>query len=126
MIIGLDFDGTVVKHEFPKIGEDIGAVPFLKALIERGDKIVLNTMRSGKYLEEALSWFSEKGIQLYGINHNPDQRSWTTSPKVYAEIYIDDAALGAPLTYCDGDRPYINWGVVGETLGLYKTLKEEL
>lgn len=29
-IIGIDFDGTVVTHDFPKIGKDIGAVPVLK------------------------------------------------------------------------------------------------
>lgn len=30
MILGLDFDGTCVTHEFPKIGKDIGAIPVLK------------------------------------------------------------------------------------------------
>lgn len=29
-IIGIDFDGTVVTHDFPKIGKDIGAVPVLR------------------------------------------------------------------------------------------------
>lgn len=29
-IIGIDFDGTVVTHDFPKIGKNIGAVPILK------------------------------------------------------------------------------------------------
>lgn len=27
MIIAIDFDGTCVTHEFPKIGKDIGAAP---------------------------------------------------------------------------------------------------
>jgi len=30
MDIVIDFDGTVVTHEFPKVGRDIGAVPVLK------------------------------------------------------------------------------------------------
>ena len=34
MVIGLDFDGTVVSHAFPGIGKDIGAVPILKKLVE--------------------------------------------------------------------------------------------
>lgn len=34
MIIGIDFDGTCVKHAFPKIGEEIGAAPVLKELVE--------------------------------------------------------------------------------------------
>ena len=36
MIIGIDFDGTCVKHAFPSIGDDIGAVPVLKELVDNG------------------------------------------------------------------------------------------
>lgn len=43
MIIAVDFDGTCVIHEFPKVGKDIGAVPVLKKLIEKGHKIILYT-----------------------------------------------------------------------------------
>ena len=54
MKIGIDFDGTCVTHEYPKIGKDIGAVPVLKELVEKGHKLILNTMRSGKELEDAV------------------------------------------------------------------------
>jgi hypothetical protein len=30
VIIAVDFDGTCVTHEYPKVGRDIGAVPVLK------------------------------------------------------------------------------------------------
>ena len=46
---------------------------------------------------DAVNWFKKNDIPLYGINENPDQSSWTTSPKPYCHIYIDDAALGCPL-----------------------------
>ena len=46
MVIAVDFDGTCVTHEFPKVGKDIGAVPVLKKLVEKGHKIILYTMRS--------------------------------------------------------------------------------
>lgn len=46
MIIAVDFDGTCVAHEFPKVGKDIGAAPILKKLVEKGHKIILYTMRS--------------------------------------------------------------------------------
>ena len=46
MIIAVDFDGTCVKHAYPKIGEDIGAIPVLKQLVNDGHQLVLNTMRS--------------------------------------------------------------------------------
>ena len=113
MIIAIDFDGTCVTHEYPRIGKDIGAVPILKELIEKGHKLILYTMRSGDLLDEAVNWFIDNDIKLWGINKNPEQWKWTSSPKVYANIYIDDAAFGAPLVTYNSKyyphRPYINW-----------------
>lgn len=57
-------------------------------------------------------WFKENGIPLWGINENPKQKEWTSSPKIFANIYIDDAALGIPLKLDeDGhvSRPYVDW-----------------
>lgn len=117
--IGLDFDGTCVTHEYPKIGKDIGAIPVLKKMINSGCKLILNTMRSGNELEDAINWFIDNGIELYSVGFDPEQKNWTSSNKCYAELYIDDAALGAPLKRDsmrndDGDiiyygRPYIDW-----------------
>lgn len=110
MIIAIDFDGTVVTHEYPKVGKDIGAVPVLKKLLENGHHLILFTMRSPKaYLEDAIRWFYDNNIPLYSINTNPTQLRWTTSPKALAELYIDDAGLGIPLCYPDGERPYVDW-----------------
>lgn len=110
MYIGIDFDGTVVKHKYPIIGEDIGAVPILKELTNNGHRLILNTMRSGKELDEAVNWFKENNIELFGINNNPTQYTWTSSPKVYAHIYIDDAALGCPCKFDEvSHRKYVDW-----------------
>lgn len=121
MIISVDFDGTCVTHEFPFVGKDIGAVPVLKELVESGNQLILFTMRSdttkGNFLKDAVSWFNDNGIPLYGIQTNPAQTSWTSSPKAYAEMYIDDAALGCPLVYPGGvERPYVDWVKVREYL----------
>lgn len=112
--IAIDFDGTCVTHEYPKIGRPIGAVEVLKKLIEEGHNLVLFTMRSGKELEEAVNWLNEQGVSLYGINTNPEQHSWTKSPKAYAQLYIDDAALGCPLIHPKDlmQRPYVDWSEV--------------
>lgn len=109
--IAIDFDGTVVTHEFPKVGRDIGAKHVLKRLTEQGHQLILWTMRSGNHLDDAIKWFSDRGIELYGIQANPTQKEWTTSPKAYAQLYIDDAALGAPVTRDANisDRPFIDW-----------------
>ena len=97
MYIAVDFDGTCVTHEYPSVGKDIGAVPVLKKLTAKGHKLILNTMRSGQELEDAVEWFKNNEIPLFAANENPTQKSWTDSPKVYAHLYIDDAALGCPL-----------------------------
>lgn len=118
MVIAIDFDGTCVSHEFPKVGKDIGAAPVLKRLIENGHQLILWTMRSncegnnGMFLDDAKKWFDENDIPLYGCQCNPTQKDWTTSPKCYAHIYIDDAALGCPLIYEIGIRPYVDWAAV--------------
>lgn len=114
MIIGIDFDGTCVTHDYPEVGKDIGAVSVLKELVSNGHQFVLNTMRSGKELQDAVDWFNSNGIPLYGVNENPTQKQWTTSPKVYAHLYIDDAALGCPLKIDENlsNRPFVDWEVI--------------
>jgi hypothetical protein len=127
MDIAIDFDGTCVTHEFPNIGLDIGAAPVLKELVKNGHRLILFTMRSdrlqeslcdnpeiedvyGTFLTDAIKWFQKNDIPLYGIQKNP-QQGWTTSPKAYAHLYIDDAALGCPLRYDAtlSKRPFVDW-----------------
>lgn len=110
-IIAIDFDGTCVTHEYPRIGKEIGASYILRALVDNGCCLVLNTMRSGKELAEAKEWFDEHNIPLYGLNATPGQTSWTQSPKVYAHLYIDDAGIGCPLIepYRGLGRPFVDW-----------------
>lgn len=113
-IIAIDFDGTVVDHRYPDVGPTLpGAIEKIKDISDKGVKIILWTMRSGKELEDAVKWYSDNGIPLFGVNENPEQKSWTKSPKVYAHLYIDDAAFGAPLFQLAWMlRPGINWELV--------------
>ena len=111
MYIAIDFDGTCVTHDYPRIGKEIGATKVLKRLVEAGHKLILNTMRSDKELQDAVNWFKKNGIELYGVNENPTQKRWTNSPKVYAHMYIDDAALGCSLINAPelSNRPFVDW-----------------
>jgi hypothetical protein len=108
MIIAVDFDGTCVKHEYPHIGADIGAVPVLKKITTM-HQLVLFTMRSGKELEDAVQWFADNSIRLDGVQKSLWQELWTDSPKCYANLYIDDAALGCPVLHDAFGRDYVNW-----------------
>jgi len=129
MIIAVDFDGTLCDHQFPEIGEEVpSAFKYLKRFQLLGAKLILWTMRSDMqsagvsieghradrgYLTEALDWCAKRGIHFWAANCNPEQRTWTTSPKVYANRYIDDAASGCPLVWQYTSRPYVDWAVVG-------------
>jgi hydroxymethylpyrimidine pyrophosphatase-like HAD family hydrolase len=109
-IVAVDFDGTVVMHEYPDVGGDVpGAVEALKLLVKEGWSIILWTMRSGQELKEAVEWYKDRRIQLWQVNCNPEQASWTNSPKAYAQRYVDDAAVGCPLVRSGGGRPYVSW-----------------
>ena len=136
MEICIDFDGTCVSHEFPKVGKDIGAIPVLNKIVEAGHNIILFTMRSdieevssddydihkqgGEYLTDAVNWFIDNNIPLYGVNVNPKQYTWTKSPKAYGQLYIDDAALGCPLVVNTeiSERPFVDWNMVEQWLKL--------
>lgn len=118
-IFGIDFDGTCVTHAYPKIGFSIGAEDVLRQLVAKGHRLILFTMRSGDTLKEAVDWFKEKDIPLFGINENPEQKSWTSSPKPYCNTYIDDAALGCPLVFnkkVPRERPWVDWPAVEHIL----------
>lgn len=120
MVIIIDFDGTVVTHEYPRMGKDIGAIPVLKELVANGHQLILFTMRSdmgvksGKFesgLSDAVKWYKDNEIPLFGIQTNPTQHEWTDSPKAYGQLIIDDAAAFAPLKYDPtySNRPFIDW-----------------
>ena len=117
MIIAVDFDGTCVTHEYPFIGRSVGAEEVLHELIAAGHQLILWTMRSGEHLDAAVTWFEERSIVLFGVNSNPTQKDWSASPKAYAHMYIDDAALGIPLKYDEADkRAFVNWVAVKNML----------
>lgn len=120
MIICVDFDGTVVDHRYPELGQPVPeAIMWLRRLQACGAKIILYTLRSedgvaGNTLTEAVRYLQEQGIELYAVNNNPSQESWTSSPKVYADLYIDDAAFGCPLIRPPGfARACVDWKKVG-------------
>lgn len=117
-IIAVDFDGTVVTHEFPHVGKDIGAQKVLRRLVAKGHRLILYTMRSDIHLYEAKKWFADNDIELWGVQYNLEQAKWTSSNKCYAHLYIDDAALGCPLVIPDEGRPYVAWPEVEAELEL--------
>lgn len=137
MIIAVDFDGTCVTHEFPRVGKDIGAAKVLKRLVNVGHQLILYTMRSYKPgvspitnavedggLSDAIKWFKDNDIDLFAVQTNPTQKEWTSSPKCYAHLVIDDNTLGAPLMVDKelSDRPFIDWNRAEKMLEIKQIL----
>ena len=98
MIIAVDFDGTVVDHEYPAIGKTkLFAFETLKALQEKGFRLIMWTYRAGKELDEAVEFCRANGIEFYAINKNYPEEEYVEgeiSRKINADIYIDDKNIG--------------------------------
>ena len=99
MIIGVDFDGTIVEDRYPDIGEEIPfATDTLKMLIKEHHRIILWTVREGKYLEDAVNWCRERGVEFYAVNRDcPEETTDNNqyfSRKLKADLWIDDRNLG--------------------------------
>lgn len=97
MKIAVDFDGTIVDHEYPKIGKTkLFAFETLKALQKRGDLLILWTFRSGKELQEAVGFCKQNGVEFYAVNKNYPEEIYddSISRKIEADIFIDDRNVG--------------------------------
>lgn len=91
MIIAVDFDGTIVKHKFPLIGEEREeAIGSLKELQSKGHKIIIWTCREDRYLIEMCEWLKSRGFTPDAVNENYDKNLGFGNHKIYADIYIDD------------------------------------
>lgn len=106
--IALDFDGTLVEHCYPEIGNiRVEIIEKLKKRIEYLEskgyivKLLLWTCRTNlpyrNYLDEAVEWCKENGIKIAenGINNNPYFTFGhpELERKIYADEYWDDKAV---------------------------------
>ena len=98
MIIAVDFDGTIVEHRFPNIGKPIPfAIETLIRLTQEGHKVILWSVREGQYLEEAVQFCHDNGLDFYAVNSEYPGASWSgsgVSRKLKADVYIDDRNVG--------------------------------
>lgn len=113
----IDFDGTIVEHAFPEIGEPLpGAFEVLRDMQQAGWKLILWTCRenherliSKRYLADAVAYCSENGVEFDAVNEaiaELDFRESGLRRKPYADQYIDDRNLGG----------FPGWDVVRELL----------
>lgn len=99
MTIAIDFDGTIVTHEYPKIGSEIPfATETLRRLIADRHRLVLWTVREGPLLNEALAWCHERGVDFYAVNRDyPEEEQQNNehfTRKLKVDLWIDDRNIG--------------------------------
>ena len=116
--IAVDFDGTIVDHEYPGIGkEKLFAFQTLKELEKLGALLILWTFRTGKELDDAVAYCRDNGIEFYAINKNYPEEIFdeTVSRKIDADIYIDDRNIGG----------FPGWSGVWQILIPYELLEQK-
>ena len=99
MTIAIDFDGTIVEHRYPKIGDEIPfATDTLKMLIKDGHQLILWTVREGELLQEAVDWCHARGVDFWAVNKDyPEEEKEKNnhfSRKIKADMFIDDRNFG--------------------------------
>jgi len=118
MLIAVDFDGTIVRDNYPDIGSEYPfATETLRMLSNAGHQLILWTVRQGKPLEEAVEWCRQRGVEFYAVNQSypgEDQDPQHYSRKIKADIFIDDRNVGG----------LADWGTIYELIKDNKTLEE--
>ena len=119
MTIAVDFDGTIVRHRYPDIGEEIPfATQTLKMLIEERHKLILWSVREGKLLDDAVEWCRERGVEFYAVNRDFPEEDITKnqhfSRKLKVDVWIDDRNVGG----------LPDWGTIYDMIHNNKTYEE--
>lgn len=101
--IAVDFDGTIVDNNYPKIGKPkMFAFDTLKRLQNEGYILILWTFRYGKELEEAVDFCKDNGIEFYAVNesfYGEEYKAGKMSRKIDADIFIDDRNVGGMMSW---------------------------
>lgn len=125
LTIAVDFDGTIVEDEYPKIGKPvIFAFETLLKLQEKGHRLVLWTYRKGRALDAAVAFCEENGIVFYAVNKSFPEEDFdpTHSRKINADIFIDDRNVGGLVSWGEIYQELI--GIEKPDIPLYKKPKK--
>ena len=105
MRIAIDFDGTIVEHKYPEIGEiKLFAFETLRELQKQGHQLILWTYRWGKELDDAVEFCRKQGVEFYAVNKSYPEEVYNEhecSRKIDADLFIDDRNLNGFVEWSD-------------------------
>lgn len=94
MIISIDFDGTIVKDDYPRIGSLVADAAETIAKFKRdGHEIVINTCRAGDLALDAINFLLAHNVPFDRVNENNPhnvKKYGSNTRKIFADVYIDD------------------------------------
>ena len=94
IIISVDFDGVLHSGSYPNIGKPNNRlIAYLINCRKCGIKVILNTMREGKTLDDAVNFCKTNKLEFDCVNNNlPEMiEIYGNNPrKIYADYYLDD------------------------------------
>ena len=119
MTIAVDFDGTIVTHEYPRIGKERPfATDTLRLLSKEGHRLILWSVREGELLEEAVEWCRERGVEFYAVNRDYPEETVENnnhfSRKLKVDMFIDDLNIGG----------LPDWGTIYRMISHHLTLAD--
>lgn len=96
--VAIDFNETLVedhpqghKARLEEVELRKGAAEAVQKIKDKGVRIIIWTVRDD--VEDVSDWLDERDVPHDYVNYSPDQS--TTSPKVEADVYVDDKAVNA-------------------------------
>lgn len=97
LVLGIDFDGTIVEENFPGIGEiKPETVKLMQVAKDLGHLVIVWTARSQQFEQECIDFLNENNIPYDYVNENPEDPYFIKGiqgRKIFCDYYFDDRAI---------------------------------
>ena len=114
-VVAVDYDGTLTtENAYPAVGTpNIRAVEIMKRFRALGGRVILWTLRTNKYLDDAVASMKSLGLEFDAVNDDDEicKKEWLEahpdcgiSRKTFADLYIDDRTPHAMIHGIDWDE----------------------
>lgn len=95
-IIAIDFDGTIVEQDYPRIGAlRPNAIGVIQWIYSWADVVIWTCRYEAEGVRDMIEFLKNNKIPYTTINKNPNENlGFCPMPKIYYDVLIDDRNLG--------------------------------
>lgn len=110
-IIAIDFDGTIVEQDYPRIGAiKPNAIEVIRWIASWADVVIWTCRYEYKGYWDMVHFLHDNQIPYTTINKNPnDNLGFLPMPKIYYDVLIDDRNLGGVPRWSDIYIMLLKW-----------------